>query len=225
MKDPGIKIELGILAWLVISGDEKIIIDTGPSHLSKTAEFHKPFFQLPEQTLEAQLARFATSFDEIKIVINTHLHWDHCYGNSFFKKARFYIQKREIDYARNPLPIHAKAYVVGQAGLTPPFEETDFDILQGDVELAPGVKVILTPGHSPGMQAVCVQTQKGLYTIAGDTIPLFENFAVPDDVPFLPGAIFIDLKEYFESLERIKKLGGFILPGHDLQVLEKTMYP
>jgi len=225
LKDPGVKIEAGVLAWLVMSGKEKIIVDTGGLPLSKIPEFFKPFFQTAEQTLEAQLNRFNTSLDEIEIVINTHLHWDHCYGNSLFKKAHFFVQKKEIDYAKNPHPSHAIGYLVGQQGIDPPFERTNFDVLQGDVHLAQGIEVILTPGHTPGIQAVCIQTREGLYIIAGDTIPLFENMAVPDEARFLPSSIFIDLKDYSQSLDRIKKLGGFILPGHDLRVLEKTIYP
>jgi glyoxylase-like metal-dependent hydrolase (beta-lactamase superfamily II) len=159
------------------------------------------------------------------MVINTHLHWDHCYGNSFFKKARFFVQKRELDYARNPLPLHEKGYEVRQEGVVPPFEGIPFDFLDGDADLAPGIKVLLTPGHTPGIQTVCVQTREGLYIIAGDNIPYFENMAVPDHRPFLPSPVYVDLKEYYESLERLKRLNGFILPGHDPRVMEKSIYP
>jgi len=225
LRDPGIKIEIAMLAWLVFNEDEKMIIDTGPSPPSRTAKFHKPVSQTPEQTLEAQLGRLHTGFDEIKIVINTHLHWDHCYGNSLFREARFYVQRREMDYARDPLPTSAQMYEAGQEGIEPPFEGIDFELLEGDTELAPGIRVMLTPGHTPGIQAVCVQTREGIYTIAGDTIPLFDNLKVPEHDPFIPSGNFIDLREYFTSLGRIKALGGTILPGHDPRVLEKSVYP
>jgi N-acyl homoserine lactone hydrolase len=225
LKDPGVEIEIGMLAWLVFNEDQKIIVDTGPSLPSKTAKFHKPFTQTSEQTLEAQLKRFNTSFDEIKIVINSHLHWDHCYGNSLFKKARFYVQKREVEYARDPLPTSAQMYEARQEGIVPPFEGIDFEFLEGDVDLIPGIRVMLTPGHTPGIQAVCVQTRRGMYIIAGDTIPLFENLNVPDNDPFIPSGNFVELKEYFTSLDRIKALGGTILPGHDPKVMEKSEYP
>jgi len=225
LRDPGVKIEVAMLAWLVFSEDEKVIIDTGPSPPSRTAKFHKPVSQTPEQTLETQLKRLHTEFDEIKTVINTHLHWDHCYGNSLFKKARFYVQRRELDYARDPLPTSAQMYEARQEGIVPPFEGVDFELLEGDMELAPGIRVMLTPGHTPGIQAICVQTRGGMYIIAGDTIPLFENLNVPDHDSFLPSGNFIDLKEYFTSLDRIKALGGTILPGHDPKVMEKSVYP
>ncbi len=224
-KQAGEKIEIAMLAFLVFNEGEKVIIDTGPSAPPVTAKFHKPVSQTPEQTLEAQLKRLHTEVDEIKAVINTHLHWDHCYGNSLFRKARFYVQKRELDYARDPLPASAQMYEAKQEGLTPPFESMEFDLLEGDMELVPGIRVMLTSGHTPGIQTVCVQTRAGLYVIAGDTIPLFENLNVPDQKPFIPSGNFVDMKAYRTSLERIRALGGTILPGHDPRVTEKSVYP
>jgi len=64
-----------------------------------------------------------------------------------------------------------------------------------------------------------------MYVIVGDTIPLFENLNVPDHDPFIPSGNFVDLKAYFTSLDRIKALGGTILPGHDPKVMEKSVYP
>jgi glyoxylase-like metal-dependent hydrolase (beta-lactamase superfamily II) len=224
-KDPGVKSEGMAIAWLLMRGKDKVLVDTGPLVLPETAEFHKPFTQTEEQTLEAQLMRFNTTPDDIEMVINTHLHWDHCYGNSLMKRARFFVQKREMDYARNPLPLHEKAYEVRQEGVIPPYEGIHFDFLEGDADLAPGIRVLLTPGHTPGIQTICVQTREGLYIIAGDNIPFFENMAVPDHRPFWPNPVFVDLKDYYESLDRVKRLKGFILPGHDPQVASKSIYP
>ena len=224
-RDIGVKQEGAVLAWLLISSKEKILVDTGASGVLNTPEFYGRYTQTSEQTLEAQLMRFNTSPDEIKMVINTHLHADHCAGNTLFKRAHFYVQKKEMDYARNPLPIHRHGYVVGLEGIKPLFEWVNFDLLEGEVNLAPGIKVLLTPGHTPGTQTVCVQTREGLYIIASDNIPFFENMAVPENASFWPSSIFVDLKEYYESLDRIKSLKGFILPGHDPRVMEKNIYP
>jgi len=217
-RDFGVKHEGAVLAWLLMNGKEKILVDTGACGPVKTPEFDKRYAQTPEQTLEAQLMRVNTSLDEITTVINTHLHIDHCSGNVLFKKARFLVQKREMEYARNPLPIHKPPYEVKLTGI-------HFELLDGDTDVASGVNVILTPGHSPGSQSVLVQTAEGLYIIASDNIPYFENMAVPDTDPFWPSAIYVDLREYYESLDRVKSLGGFVLPGHDLLVLKKNVYP
>jgi glyoxylase-like metal-dependent hydrolase (beta-lactamase superfamily II) len=217
-RDFGVKLESGILAWLLRSGNERILVDTGACGRVATAEFYKRYSQTPEQTLETQLNRFNTSPDEIGIVINTHLHLDHCSGNVLFKRARFFVQEREMEYARNPVPIHKWAYHVDLSGIT-------FELLDGDAEIAPGLQVILNPGHTPGSQAVLVLTTQGLYILAGDNIPFFENMRVPENEPFWPNAFYVDLREYYESLNRVKRLGGIILPGHDLLVLQKAVYP
>ncbi len=224
-KDPGVKIEIGFLAFLLTCGEEKILVDTGPPVPEKMASFHKPYSQSVEQRMEAQLARFHTRPEEIQAVINTHLHWDHCYRNSLFTRAAFYVQKRELDYARNPLPLHLEPYEIGQEGIVPPFEGIDFQCVEGDVELKPGITLMLTPGHSLGIQIVCVQTREGLYIIAGDTIPLYDNLAVPEGQLPIPNGLHVDLREYVASLSKIMRLGGHILPGHELKVLEKTEYP
>ncbi|MGD0919878.1 MAG: N-acyl homoserine lactonase family protein [Thermodesulfobacteriota bacterium] len=206
-----------VMAWLLVSGNEKILVDTGLGELD-TAELKNDFGQSREQLMEPQLMRFDTAPQDIPLVINTHLHVDHCRGNGYFKNARFLVQKREFEYARNPLPVHRPAYHVDLTGMK-------FELLDGDAQVAPGINVILTPGHSPGSQAVVVETAEGRYVIAGDTITHYENMAVPDGDSFWPGPLYVDLREFYQSLDRLKNLGGIILPGHDPLVLKRKTYP
>ena len=158
-RDFGVKTEGAVLAWLLMGGGEKILVDTGACGKVATAEFYERYSQTPEQTLEAQLIRFNTSPDEISTVINTHLHLDHCSGNVLFNRARFFVQEREVEYARNPMPVHKWSYSVDLSG-------SNFELLDGDDEIASGVRVILTPGHTPGSQAVLVQTAQGSQDIS-----------------------------------------------------------
>jgi glyoxylase-like metal-dependent hydrolase (beta-lactamase superfamily II) len=51
------------------------------------------------------------------------------------------------------------------------------------------------------------------------------NMAVADSDPFRPGPLYVDLREYYQSLDRLKNLGGVILPGHDPLVLKQNTYP
>jgi N-acyl homoserine lactone hydrolase len=214
----GVKQEGPVVAWLLMNGDRKILVDTGIFGPSDTSDTMGVFSRTPEQRPEAQLDRFNTSPSEISLVINTHLHADHCGGNGYFPGARFIVQKKEMEYAKHPLPATKADYKVE-------IKEIDFELVDGDTEIAPGIKVILTPGHTSGSQAVLVNTASGLYVIAGDTVPHFENMEVPVDEPFWPTGLYMDLRELYESLDRLKKLGGFILPGHDMLVLQKNRYP
>ncbi|HVN97861.1 MAG TPA: N-acyl homoserine lactonase family protein [Syntrophorhabdaceae bacterium] len=217
-RDVGVKMKGGILAFLLKKGRKNILVDTGASGLTPTREFSRYFDQTPDQTLSAELARLNTSFEEITTVVNTHLHIDHCSGNVFFKKARFLVQTRELDYWRSPLRVHREAYRVE-------LSERSFDALNGDADIDEGVKVISTPGHSPGSQSVLVETSEGLYILPGDTIPHFENMAVPDGEPFWPTGIYVSLDELYESFKRLSAMKGVILPAHDLEVMKKHAYP
>lgn len=206
-----------VLAWLLTSGDEKILVDTGFGAMD-TPDLKNNFSRTPEQSLESQLARFGTVPEEIRLVVHTHLHVDHCGGNCFLPNARPLAQRSELEYARNPLPVHRPAYDVDLARM-------GLELLDGDTEITEGVRTIMTPGHSPGSQAVLVDTSEGLYVIAGDTITHYLSVDVPKGASFLPGPLYVNLKEYYESLDRLRDLGGTILPGHDPLVLKRVTYP
>lgn len=66
----------------------------------------------------------------------------------------------------------------------------------------------MTSGHSPGSQAVLVDTDKDRHVIAEDTVTHHLNMDVPKSTSFWPGPLYVDLKEYYESLDRLKCLGG-----------------
>jgi N-acyl homoserine lactone hydrolase len=215
-RDPGIKQDGPVLAWLLRGGNETILVDTGPSGPARPID--PVFSQTPDQTLEAQLGRFDVRPDAITMIINTHLHTDHCSGNGYFPNVPCFVQESEMAYAKDPFPVHRPAYDVELEGM-------NFRTLRGDHEVVPGVRVIHTPGHSPGSQAVSVETRNGLYILAGDSIPTYENMRVPDNEPFWPSGIYVDLGEYYKSLDRLKASGGPILPSHDSMVLDKAIYP
>jgi N-acyl homoserine lactone hydrolase len=213
----GNKVDGAVIAWLLTSGDDKILVDTG-FILPEIPDERIMFTQTPDQTLKAQLTRFGTVPEDIRLVVNTHLHIDHCGGNTLLPNARFLAQKSELAYARDPLPAHRPAYDVDLA-------QMELELIEGDREIAEGVRTMLIPGHSPGSQAILIDTAEGLHIIAGDTITHYLSMDVPEGNPFLPGPIYLDLKEYYESLNSLKKLGGTILPGHDPLVFKRQTYP
>lgn len=100
--------------------------------------------------------------EDIEIVILIHLHWDHASNNGLFKNATFLVQKKELEYASSPLPVHLKGYEAPQSGMRPHYLGVKYTVTSGDYEVVPGVSTILTPGHSPGSQCVAVETEKGV---------------------------------------------------------------
>ena len=217
MSPPGGNVDGAVLAWLVRSGDETVLVDTGFGSMEKE-DLKGDFARAPEHTIEAQLKRFDLAPEDIRLVVNTHLHLDHCAGNCFLPNARFVVQRSEMDYALNPLPAHIPAYDVD-------LSSPKLELLDGDTEITDGIRVIVTPGHSPGSQAVLVDTENGLFVLAGDTIAHYVNMEVPKGESFLPSPLYVDLREYYASLDRLRDLGGTILPGHDSLVLKQTVYP
>ena len=95
---------------------------------------------------------------DVKIVINSHLHFDHCGQNAVFKHAPFYVQRSEVERARTS----------GDAIEWFDFAGARFELLDGDTEIAEGVRVVATPGHTSGHQSVFVDTADGKAVMIGD---------------------------------------------------------
>ncbi len=211
-----------VIAWYIGGGNVNILVDTGTNSPDETADFHKPLIQKPEEKLPAALKALGLEPDDIDIVVNTHLHWDHCYNNHLFLKAKFFVQREELRYAIDPLPIHIHGYEPPSMGMIPPFIGTKFEVVEGDVDIAPGVSLIFTPGHTPGGLSVLLKTSKGKILIAGDTIPLFESWKGDAAIP---NAVHLDLHEYDKTIKKIVGIApDIILPGHDSLVFNQKKY-
>lgn len=216
MLDPGTVMDAAVIAWYIEGSDKKILVDTGggdPANIPHPRL--KPYRREKDQSIENALKKIGVECRDIDIVIVTHLHWDHSAGNGLFPNAELIVQQEELRSARSPFPIHVHGYIKSMV------EDIDYTVISGDKEIAKGVTVILTPGHTYGLQGVLVEAPTRRYFIAGDTIGLFRNLEFE---PPLVGGIYVDLQKYYESLEKISKLSAFILPGHDPKVFEKEVY-
>src|SRR5205823_13196308 len=99
---------------------------------------------------------------EVVCVINTHLHFDHCGGNRLFAGVPIHVQRLELEWPYDP-----KEWV-DFAGAT--YVEHD-----GEAEVLPGIRLLPTPGHTPGHQSVLVDTPDGLVVVGGDVAYSFEE--------------------------------------------------
>jgi N-acyl homoserine lactone hydrolase len=95
---------------------------------------------------------------DVKIVINSHLHFDHCGQNAVFKHAPFYVQREEVEGARRD----------GSTAQWFDFAGARLELLDGDAQIAEGVRVVATPGHTPGHQCVIVDATGGASVMIGD---------------------------------------------------------
>jgi glyoxylase-like metal-dependent hydrolase (beta-lactamase superfamily II) len=210
LTDMGQQIQIPVTVAL-IEGPEKILVDTSFLSVERTWQIRRrKITRAPSQELLAALASAGARPEDISTVILTHLHYDHAGNNQLFPHARFFVQREELRYALAPTPFDATAYFAPSLGITPDYLGTKFELLGGDAEIAEGVRVITTPGHTPGHQSVLVETADGRYCIAGDAVMQYENLEKR-----IPPGIHVSVIDCMSSLARIAREAHHVLPGHE----------
>ena len=107
----------------------------------------------------------------IDIVVNTHLHFDHCGGNHLFAGRPIYVQRRELDDARSEDDYTIREWVDAPGVRYVPVE--------GELELLPGLRLVPAPGHTRGMQVVVVETDGRPVVVGGDVAVWFGELDEP----------------------------------------------
>lgn len=212
--------------WYIEGAEKKIIVDTSWRSTEEAAKVHVGFRieRTPKQEIKTALSRVGLTPEDIDVVILTHLHWDHSQNTALFKNASVVVQREEMRYAIAPLPNH-RIICYEPIAMKPYWLETPrFEIVTGDRQIVPGVSVIATPGHSPGYQCVVVDTEQGKIVIAGCMIPTFQNWGSSALGTHIPGGLFVNLQDYWNSLEKIESITNTVLPGHDPSVFKKERY-
>nr|HID59411.1 N-acyl homoserine lactonase family protein [Desulfobacterales bacterium] len=196
--------------------DENILVDTG----GPAEENNKFWFGAKDiQSFEDALAKVNLKPEDIDIIICTHAMFDHMLNAQKCPNARVYIQEEELRFAYSPNPIIAGTYSKSY------LRDLKFIPICGDQEIAPGVKAISLPGHSPGTQGVAVETKDGLAVITGFCC-IEENFTECPE-PFkdmwnnmIPIGIHTDPVLALESMNRVKGLADIIVPQHGMKIPE-----
>ena len=207
---------INVYIWYIEGPKENIIVDTGGkaetiSMLGLTAK--------DIQTPENALNKLGLKCEDIDTVILTHLMSDHFENAKKFKNARFIVQKDELDYARNPHPLMQYFYLPIQNLLN----QINFDIVEGEKEIVKGVKVLPTPGHSPGAQSVAIKTEKGTAVITGFCCTN-QNFT-EGIWPVTPPGIHTNATRAYDSMLKIKEIADIIIPLHEPTFAKKEIIP
>lgn len=225
---PDVYTDSPIICYLIHAGEEWILVDTGACGETWSGKYHHKMTPVEPDNWDKLLAPFGLTPKDIKTIVNTHLHWDHCYNNDLFPNAKIYVQRKEVEFAINPVPSHYVYYEAFQIGMIPPWVASSgrFEIIEGELEIAEGVKLIPLPGHTPGFQGVLVTAGNGQqYLIAGDCVANLDNWYNRAFGQAVPSYIHVDLAVYYETLQRMTKMNAVILPGHDLRAFNEKVYP
>lgn len=212
----GTEVRFPVYALYIDHPDGKVMIDTGfdKAWVERKLPFEKPE-QSAGQTVEAQLATIGVRPDEIDIVINSHLHMDHCGANTLFPQATFYFSKSELRHAYVPDPWERLGYDPDLVSI-PGMKTVLLELGHYEYEVLPGITLIETPGHSVGHVSAILRP-------GGDTPPLIFPFDVAWTKHNLEARVLMGLhtdpRELLDSMNRIeniaRKIGGQIFFSHD----------
>jgi N-acyl homoserine lactone hydrolase len=134
--------------------DARVLVDTGMTQLHPAVADMDPRLMPLSDQADFDLA-------SIDVVINTHLHFDHCGGNHLFTGRPIYVQRRELDDARSE-----EDYTIREWVDAPGVQYVPVD---GALELLPGLRLVPAPGHTRGSQLVVVETSGRPVVVCGDT--------------------------------------------------------
>jgi glyoxylase-like metal-dependent hydrolase (beta-lactamase superfamily II) len=166
----------GLNSLLICAGKQNVLVETGMGN--KLSERMIKFYGQPAQLL-ANLAAGGVAPEDIDIVINTHLHFDHCGWNTVrnkdgnivptFPRAKYYAPEGEWQYARKPSERDSISYIPDN--YDPLVQSGQMRLLKGGEEIIPGISVKTFPGHTAHMQAVIVESGGRTACYISDLIP------------------------------------------------------
>jgi glyoxylase-like metal-dependent hydrolase (beta-lactamase superfamily II) len=162
------RVPMVLTCLLVRAAGKTIVVDTGLGDklTPKMAELWG--LAHPHGTLIDGLARLGIGPEDVDLVIDTHLHGDHCAGNTrfapdgsvvaTFPHARYFVQRREYDDAMQPNERTRATYY--PINYEPLMHSGQLTLLDGDTEIVPGITGVRTPGHTPGHQSILFESDE-----------------------------------------------------------------
>jgi len=169
------RVVVGLNSLLVRTGKHNVLIETGIGN--KLSEKMAKIYGQPAKLLE-NLSAGGIAPDDIDVVINTHLHFDHCGWNTVrkngqvvatFPKAQYYAQEGEWQHGRRQHERDAISYI--SENYDPLIDNGQMHLLHGDQEIVPGVFANIFRGHTANMQAVIIKSGGKTACYISDLIP------------------------------------------------------
>jgi N-acyl homoserine lactone hydrolase len=199
-----------VLGYLVRHPDGLVLFDTGLGSPDPETAAH---YQLAPRPFAAALRALGAAPDEVRLVVNCHLHFDHCGGNAQLSGTPIVVQAGELEAARRP------GYTLAELV---DFPGARYEAITGETELLGGVWVVPTPGHTPGHQSLVVRCADGTVILAGQSHESASQYAADQlawriakgegRAPLAPYPAWVDRLQRFDPAR--------VLFAHDLAVWE-----
>jgi glyoxylase-like metal-dependent hydrolase (beta-lactamase superfamily II) len=214
-------IEIVYYIWVIKGDGRVVIVDCGMAP-KLAGQFGLQGYVNPAEVL----ARIGIEASRVRQVIVTHINFDHVSGLELFPDATVYVQEREFKfYIKDPLakkpPFLMSSDPASNACLAALEGTKRLVLVDGDREILPGIELLLAPGHTPGLQAVAINTARGTAVLGSDCGHIFKNYE--DEIP---SCFIVDLVSWMKSYDKLKaKVSSpdLLFPGHDIRML--TDYP
>jgi glyoxylase-like metal-dependent hydrolase (beta-lactamase superfamily II) len=179
------RISLGLNCLLIRTGRKNILVDTGLGD-KEDAKFQEMFAVERIPTLRDSLKMQALAPEDIHMVVNTHLHFDHAGGNtvrengaivSTFPRAKYFVQRGEYEDAARANERTRASY--RRENFTPVAHVDQWEFMDGETELVPGVSVVVTEGHTRHHQSIKIESEGQIAFYLGDLIPTVSHLPLP----------------------------------------------
>ena len=225
MRDP-------VHCWLVQDGETNLLVDSGMAEIATIRDRLKvDGCGGGHDALRREPGREGLAPDDIDCVVLTHMHFDHAENLDLFPRACVVVQRQELFAAIDPVPSQRIFYWKSSiANLQQRTRPAALRLVDGDVDLLPGIRLLSVPSHTEGMQVVIVTTDKGRAAIVSDLGDHYRYWFPADaratDRPqrsltgaFLTGNIRSESERTWQAaMQRVVDNSDIVIPAHDFRI-------
>ena len=184
-----------VYGYAIRHPDGLLLVDTGVGWDNDDID---AAYQPRRRPLPEGLAAHGLHQRDVALVVNTHLHFDHCGSNHLFPRVPIYVQADEYAAAHSLPHFTIPAWV--------DFPEARYEQVGGEHGLLPGVRLLPTPGHTPGHQSIVLETDSGLAVLAGQAIYSVAQYQQVLATGELPAGSSGDQERALQSARRLISL-------------------